>query len=51
MDCGGGGLGKAGRRGSILADRDENGAKTNRTKWYHICFYIFLQKRKQIQKY
>jgi hypothetical protein len=51
MDCGGGGLGKAGRRGSILADRDENGVKTNRTKWYHICFYIFMQKRKRIQKH
>ena len=30
--------------------RDENGADTDGTEWCHICFHIFLRKRKQIQK-
>ena len=33
-----------------LRARDENGGETDGTECYHICFHIFLQKRKRIQK-
>jgi hypothetical protein len=31
--------------------KDENGAKTDGTKWCHIYFYIFIRKQKRIHKY
>ena len=34
----------------VVRARDENGAETDGTGCYHICFHIFLQKRKRIQK-
>jgi hypothetical protein len=30
---------------------NENGVKTDGTKWYHICFHIFMWKQKQIEKH